>query len=284
MRAERYRYRGAQIATPFTSHRRGRPSGKRAGTGRPTAENAARRPVRDPTGAGPGPDRADPAAAARPTGAGHDYVRHGTTTLFAALELATGRIEQACLPRHRHQEFLTFLKRVARPYPRRRLHLVVDNYATHKHPGREQVAGPAPADHPALHPDLRVVWLNLAEVFSIITPLGHPSRQPQQHHGVDHRHRAIHRRLERTCHPFVWTKTADELLDHCRPGQKDIVYATLVSKSRNFRELEKQDLEVNSGDADVSRLVLEQQVGETWRGVLCLLGGVDGVVKIDLTA
>jgi hypothetical protein len=47
----------------------------------------------------------------------------------------------------------------------------------------------------------------------------------------------------------------------------------LVPKSRKFRELEKQDLEVNSGDADVSRLVLEQQVGETWRGVPCLLGG-----------
>jgi len=56
----------------------------------------------------------------------------------------------------------------------------------------------------------------------------------------------------------------------------------LVPKSRNFRELEKQDLEVNSGDADLSRLVLEQQVGETWRGVLCLLGGEDGVVKVEL--
>jgi hypothetical protein len=58
----------------------------------------------------------------------------------------------------------------------------------------------------------------------------------------------------------------------------------LVPRTRNFRELEKKDLEVDSGDADVSRLVLEQQVGETWRGVLCLLAGLDGVVKIDLTA
>lgn len=58
----------------------------------------------------------------------------------------------------------------------------------------------------------------------------------------------------------------------------------LVPKSKNFRELEKQDLEVNSGDADVSRLVLEQQVGETWRGVYAALGGEYGVVKVDLTA
>jgi transposase len=64
----------------------------------------------------------------------HDYVRNGTTTLFAALEVATGRVEQACLPRRRHQEFLRFLKQVAKAYPRVTLHLVCDNYATHKHP------------------------------------------------------------------------------------------------------------------------------------------------------
>lgn len=56
----------------------------------------------------------------------------------------------------------------------------------------------------------------------------------------------------------------------------------LVPKSKNWRELEKQDLEVNSGDADVSRLVLEQQVGETWRGVYAAIGGEDGAVKINL--
>jgi transposase len=69
-----------------------------------------------------------------PEKATHDYVRHGTTTLFAALEVATGRVEQTCLPRHRHQEFLRFLKQVAKAYPRVKLHLVCDNYATHKHP------------------------------------------------------------------------------------------------------------------------------------------------------
>jgi transposase len=69
-----------------------------------------------------------------PERATHDYIRHGTTTLFAALEVATGRVEQTCLPRHRHQEFLQFLKQVAKAYPRVKLHLVCDNYATHKHP------------------------------------------------------------------------------------------------------------------------------------------------------
>ena len=69
-----------------------------------------------------------------PEKATHDYVRHGTTTLFAALEIATGKVTDACYPRHRSDEFLKFLKQVARAYPRVKLHLVVDNYATHKHP------------------------------------------------------------------------------------------------------------------------------------------------------
>ncbi len=63
-----------------------------------------------------------------------DYVRHGTTTLFAALEVATGRVTDACTDRHRHQEFLAFLKQVATAYPRRQPHVVGDNYATPEHP------------------------------------------------------------------------------------------------------------------------------------------------------
>jgi transposase len=62
----------------------------------------------------------------------HDYVRHGITTPFAALEVATGKVTGLCKNRHRHQEFLAFLKHVARAYPDRELHLVMDNYATHK--------------------------------------------------------------------------------------------------------------------------------------------------------
>ena len=59
----------------------------------------------------------------------HDYVRHGTTTLFAALEIATGKVTGLCKQRHRHQEFLAFLEHIARAYPDVELHLVMDNYA-----------------------------------------------------------------------------------------------------------------------------------------------------------
>ncbi len=69
-----------------------------------------------------------------PEAASFDYIRHGTTTLFAALEVATGKVTEACTERHRHQEFLAFLKQVARAYPRRQLHVVVDNLSTHKPP------------------------------------------------------------------------------------------------------------------------------------------------------
>src|SRR5262249_57018100 len=67
-----------------------------------------------------------PGLAARRT---YDYKRHGTTTLFAALEVATGKITaDACYPRHRHQEFLRFLKKVAAAHPGTELHIVCDNY------------------------------------------------------------------------------------------------------------------------------------------------------------
>ena len=64
----------------------------------------------------------------------HDYVRHGTTTLFAALEIFEGKVVGQCYPRHRHQEFIKFLKRLDTEFPQSlSLHLVLDNYGTHKH-------------------------------------------------------------------------------------------------------------------------------------------------------
>jgi transposase len=64
----------------------------------------------------------------------HDYKRHGTTTLFAALDVATGKVIGQCMNRHRHQEFLRFLRTIDAQTPKSLdLHAVVDNYATHKH-------------------------------------------------------------------------------------------------------------------------------------------------------
>jgi transposase len=69
----------------------------------------------------------------------HDYKRHGATTLFAALDVATGQIHHDCLPRHRRDEFLRFMTRLEHPVPRGLgLHMILDNYATHKTPEVEQ--------------------------------------------------------------------------------------------------------------------------------------------------
>jgi transposase len=142
----------------------------------------------------------------------HDYVRHGTTTLFAALEIATGTVTAACKPRHRHQEFLTFLKQVARAYPERELHLIMDNYAAHK---RVEVRAWL-----AAHPRVQVhftptsgSWLNLVEVwFGII-------ERQAIHRGsfgsvpeLNAKIRAFVNGWNDRCHPFVWTKTAEEIL------------------------------------------------------------------------
>jgi len=99
----------------------------------------------------------------------HDYVRNGTSTLFAALDVATGRVFGQCMQLHRHDEFLTFLRAVAREWPRSELHLVMDNYATHKHPAVKAWL--------ARHPRIRChftptsgSWLNQVETwFGILT-------------------------------------------------------------------------------------------------------------------
>jgi len=116
-------------------------------------------------------DRIQPVLPMRPglpERATHDYIRHGVTTLFAALEVATGQVIDACYPRHRHQEFLRFLKKVAAGWPGRDLHVVCDNYAAHKHP--EVKAWLAKNPRIILHfTPTGCSWLNMEIFFSIIT-------------------------------------------------------------------------------------------------------------------
>src|SRR3712207_6839428 len=126
-----------------------------------------------------------------------DYVRHGTTTLFAALEVATGRVTDACTERHRHQEFLAFLRQVAAAYPRRRLHVVVDNYATHKHPAVRAWLKHHPPGAAALHADLGIVAEPGGGLLLHHHPPGAAPRQIADRGRPHRRHRALHRRLER---------------------------------------------------------------------------------------
>lgn len=142
----------------------------------------------------------------------HDYVRHGTTTLFAALEIATGQVTAACKPRHRHQEFLAFLKQVARAHPGRELHLVMDNYAAHKHPKIKAWLADNPRVSVHFTPT-HASWMNLVEVwFSII-------ERQAIHRGTFRSVSDLNTKIRRfitgwndRSHPFAWTKTADQIL------------------------------------------------------------------------
>ena len=106
----------------------------------------------------------------------HDDKRNGTTTLFAALEIATATVTDRCYDRHGKAGFLDFLKRVAKAYPRRRLHIVLDNYHTHKH----DEVGRWLVNHPRITLHFTPTsgsWLNLVEVFfSIVTRQDDPPR------------------------------------------------------------------------------------------------------------
>jgi len=146
-------------------------------------------------------------------GVTHDYVRHGTTTLFAALDIATGQVLTCCKNRHRHQEYLQFLKQVdANVPPELGIHLVIDNYSTHKHPAVKRWL--------ATHPRYQVhytptyaSWLNQVEIwFNIIT-------QRAIRRGTFKSVKALIAKIEqyvtqynRMSHPFVWTATADSIL------------------------------------------------------------------------
>ena len=95
----------------------------------------------------------------------HDYKRHGTTTLFAALDLATGHIIRECMPKHRHQEFIAFMRKVVRTVPKPlAIHVILDNYQTHKHPAVKAWLARNPRVHFHVTPT-SASWLNLVERF-----------------------------------------------------------------------------------------------------------------------
>jgi transposase len=165
-----------------------------------------------------------------PAAASFDYVRHGTTTLFAALEVATGKVTEACTDRHRHQEFLAFLKQVAAAYPRRELHVVVDNLATHKHPAVRAWL----ERHPrvTLHfTPTSGSWLNLVEAFfSIIT------RQALRRGNfptVADLIAAIERFITAwndRCRPFTWTKDPDTVITKATDPRRRKASTTSVTE------------------------------------------------------
>ena len=143
----------------------------------------------------------------------HDYKRNGTTSLYAALEIATGEVTGSCYPRHTHEEFLAFLNRLVKAYPRRPLHVVLDNSSTHSTPEVTAWLERHKRVHFHFTPT-SASWLNMVEVwFSILT-----KQQVRRgvYHDVPELIAAIEHFIEgynQRAQPFVWTKTAEQVLE-----------------------------------------------------------------------
>jgi transposase len=153
----------------------------------------------------------------------HDYVRHGTTTLFAALNVADGKVIGECHPRHRHQEWLKFLKLIDKETPADRdLHLIVDNYATHKHPNVKAWLAKHPRFHLHFTPT-SASWLNMVERFFRDLTVNRLRR------GVFHSVPELIAALENylTVHnqapsPFVWTAKATDILAKVKRARRKL--------------------------------------------------------------
>lgn len=144
----------------------------------------------------------------------HDYIRHGTTTLCAALDIATGKVTGKCMARHRHLEFLTFLRLLERETPSDlELHLILDNYATHKHPNVMAWLSKRPRYHLYFTPT-SASWLNQVERW-----FGLISRRAIKR-GSFTSARQLKQTIEQFIaaynedpKPFVWVATADSILN-----------------------------------------------------------------------
>ena len=150
----------------------------------------------------------------------HDYKRNGTTTLFAALDVLSGEVIGQCLPRHRHSEFLKFLATIDREVPKGlQVHLILDNYSTHKHENVKKWL----AKHPRFHLHFTPTsssWLNLVERF--FGKLTDKAIRRGVFHNVPDLITAIEAYLNANNTdptPFVWTATADQILEKVRRGR-----------------------------------------------------------------
>jgi transposase len=150
----------------------------------------------------------------------HDDKRHGTTTLFAALDVLTGTVIGRCLPHHRNTEFLKFLRTIDREVPKGlQVHMILDNYATHKHPNVKKWLDGHPRFHLHFTPTSSS-WLNLVERwFREITD---KAIRRGVFHSVNELITAIENYLKANNanpKPFVWTATAEQILAKVARGR-----------------------------------------------------------------
>ncbi len=159
----------------------------------------------------------------------HDYKRHGTTTLFTALNTLDGTVIGTCMPRHRHQEWIKFLRLIDRETPKNKeIHLIADNYATHKHPKVQAWLGRHPRFSVHFTPT-SASWLNMVErffrdltqnrlrrgIFHSVEELIAAIEDYMAHHNEDPK-------------PFIWTKTASDILEKVTRARQSLVKSISV--------------------------------------------------------
>lgn len=171
----------------------------------------------------------------------HDYKRNGTTTLFAALEVLQGRVVGQCYERHRHQELLKFLRRLDQEFPGEiRLHLVMDNYGTHKHPKVQAWLKRHPRYVPHFVPTSSS-WLNLVERW--FGELTSKRIRRGSFGSVEDLQKAIEEFLtawNENPKPFVWTATVDsivEKLSRCRQTLEKIQPGCTLPRKRKSKKM-----------------------------------------------
>lgn len=151
----------------------------------------------------------------------HDYKRHGTTTLFAALDMMEGKLIGKCMARHRHQEWIKFLKLIDQQTPAKMdLHLIVDNYATHKHPAVRSWVKRHPRFHMHFTPTSSS-WLNLVERW--FRDLTDKRIRRGTFDSVSELIEAIMDYIEghnQAAEPFVWTASAERILEKVRRARQ----------------------------------------------------------------
>jgi transposase len=153
----------------------------------------------------------------------HDYKRHGTTTLFAALNTLDGTVIGSCMPRHRHQEWLKFLRQIDRETPSdREIHLIADNYSTHKHATVLRWIARRPRFHLHFIPT-SASWLNMVERF--FRDLSETQISHGVFHSVDQLIQVLLRAIEQhnaDPKPFIWTAKATDILEKVKRARAQL--------------------------------------------------------------
>jgi len=159
----------------------------------------------------------------------HDYKRNGTTTLFAALNTLEGTVIGTCMPRHRHQEWIQFLALLDRQTPKdKQVHLIADNYATHKHPKVKQWLARHPRFHVHFTPT-SASWLNMVERFF------RDLTENQLRRGIFQSVRDLIATIQEYLaqhnaapKPFIWTKSARDILEKVTRARQTLNKSTSV--------------------------------------------------------